>query len=105
MQHVDDICKSELNPSAVHYLTFAMSKRRSAGGCSRPYFGSIVMSSTPTATTFFIFVLYIVLVLVEELIGSRLPNLRIYLISHLEVDIKAVLSPLGFRTISFHDEG
>ena len=62
-------------------------------------------SHSPTATTFFIFVLYIVLVLVEELIGSRLPNLRIYLISHLEVDIKAVLSPLGFRTISFHDEG
>jgi len=63
------------------------------------------MSSTPTATTFFIFILHIVLVLVEDLIDSRLPNLRIYLISHLEVDIKAVLPPLEFRTISFHDEG
>jgi len=54
---------------------------------------------------FFIFILQIVLVLVEYSIDSRPPNLRIYLISHLEVDIKAVLPPLEFRTTSLHDEG
>jgi hypothetical protein len=53
-------------------LTFAMSKRRSAGGCSRPYFGSFVMRSTPTATMFFIFILQIVLMLVEDSIDQGL---------------------------------
>ena len=42
--------------------------------------------------------------LVEELIDSKLPNLRIYVTSRLQTDIKAVLGPLTFRGISLHDE-
>ena len=45
-----------------------------------------------------------VLMLVEELIDSKLPNLRICITSRLETDIKAILGPLTFRTISLHDE-
>jgi len=42
--------------------------------------------------------------LVEKLIVSRLPNLRICVTSRPEVDIKLVLGPLTFRLISLHDE-
>ena len=42
--------------------------------------------------------------LVEELIDSRIPNLRICVTSRPETDIKAVLGPLAFRSISLHDE-
>jgi len=42
--------------------------------------------------------------LVEKLIVSRLPNLRICVTSRPEVDIKLVLGPLTFRSISLHDE-
>ena len=45
-----------------------------------------------------------VLKLVEQLIDSRLPNLRICVTSRPEVDIKALLGPLSFRSISLHDE-
>jgi len=45
-----------------------------------------------------------VLMFVEELIGSQLPNLRICVTSRPEADIKAVLDPLTFRFISLHDE-
>jgi len=45
-----------------------------------------------------------VLMLVEELIDSQLPNLRICVASRPETDIKAVLDPLTFRSISLHDE-
>jgi hypothetical protein len=45
-----------------------------------------------------------VLTLVEGLINSQLPNLRICVTSRPEVDIKAVLGPLIFRSISLHDE-
>ena len=44
------------------------------------------------------------LVLVEKLINLRLPNLRICVTSRPEVDIKAVLEPLSFRSISLRDE-
>ena len=42
--------------------------------------------------------------LVEKLINLRLPNLRICMTSRPEVDIKAVLEPLTFRSISLQDE-
>jgi hypothetical protein len=45
-----------------------------------------------------------VLKLVEELIDSRIPNLRICITSRPETDIKAVLGSLAFRSISLHDE-
>jgi hypothetical protein len=46
-----------------------------------------------------------ILKLVEDLIDSRLPNLRIYVTSRPEPDIKVVLEPLTFRAISIHNEG
>jgi hypothetical protein len=45
-----------------------------------------------------------VLSLVEELIDSRLPNLRICVTSRPETDIKTLLEPMSFRSISLHDE-
>jgi hypothetical protein len=45
-----------------------------------------------------------VLTLVEELIDSQIPNLRVCVTSRPEVDIKASLDPLTFRSISLHDE-
>jgi hypothetical protein len=45
-----------------------------------------------------------VLRLVEELIDSRIPNLRICVTSRPETDIKGVLDPLTFRSVSLHDE-
>ena len=45
-----------------------------------------------------------VLVLVGELLDSQFPNLRICVTSRPETDIKAVLDPLTFRSISLHDE-
>jgi len=45
-----------------------------------------------------------VLMLVEELIDSQVPNSRICVTSRPETDIKGVLDPLTFRSISLHDE-
>jgi len=45
-----------------------------------------------------------VLMLVEDLIHSRLPNLRICITSRPEANIKYVLEPLSFRSVSIHDE-
>ena len=45
-----------------------------------------------------------VLTLLEDLIDSQLPNLRICVTSRPEADIKPVLEPLTFRSISLHDE-
>jgi len=45
-----------------------------------------------------------VLLLVEELIESKIPNLRICVSSRPETDIKAVLEPLAPHSISLHDE-
>ena len=45
-----------------------------------------------------------VLMLMEELIDSQLPNLRICVTSRPEVDIKLVLDPLTFRSVSLHDQ-
>jgi NACHT domain len=45
-----------------------------------------------------------VLKLFEELIDSHLPNLRICVTSRPEIDIKVLLEPLAFRSISLHDE-
>ena len=47
-----------------------------------------------------------VLALVEELVGLRLPNLRLCITSRLNVDIKNVLEPLTSTSnrISLHDE-
>jgi len=44
-----------------------------------------------------------VLVLVEELVDSQLPKLRICVTSRPETDVKAVLDPLAFHSISLHD--
>jgi len=40
----------------------------------------------------------------EDLVEEQLPNLRICVTSRPEVDIKAILEPLAFRSISLHDE-
>ena len=45
-----------------------------------------------------------VLALLEDLIDSQLPNLRICVTSRPEADIKPVLEPLTFRSVSLHDE-
>jgi hypothetical protein len=45
-----------------------------------------------------------VLTLMEELIALQLASLRICVTSRLEVDIKAVLDPLAFRSVSLHDQ-
>jgi hypothetical protein len=45
-----------------------------------------------------------VLNLIEELIASQIPNLRICVTSRPETDIKIVLDPLIFRSVSLHDE-
>ena len=45
-----------------------------------------------------------VLLLVKELVDLRLPGLYICATSRPEVDIRAVLEPLAFRSVSLHDE-
>jgi hypothetical protein len=45
-----------------------------------------------------------VLMLLEDLVGLQLPNLRICVTSRLEADIMPVLEPITFRSISLHDE-
>jgi hypothetical protein len=45
-----------------------------------------------------------VLKLMEELIDLQLANLRICVTSRPETDIKAVLEPLAFHSVSLHDE-
>jgi hypothetical protein len=45
-----------------------------------------------------------VLKLVGELFDLQLPNLRICVTSRPETDIKAVLDPLAFHSVSLHDE-
>ena len=47
---------------------------------------------------------YEVLQLVQELVDLRLQDLRICATSRPEVDIRAVLEPLAFRSVSLHDE-
>ena len=44
-----------------------------------------------------------VLILVEELVDSQVSKLRICITSRPETDIKAILDPLTFRSISLHD--
>jgi len=46
-----------------------------------------------------------VLNLIEELIKSHFPNMRICVTSRPEIDIKDVLDTLTFRSVSLHDEG
>jgi hypothetical protein len=46
-----------------------------------------------------------VLNLIEELIKSQFPNLRICVTSRPETDIKDVLDTLTFRSVSLHNEG
>ena len=45
-----------------------------------------------------------VLLLFENLVNSQLPNLRICVTSRPEIDIKPILEPLTFRSVSLHDE-
>jgi hypothetical protein len=45
-----------------------------------------------------------VLKLVEQLIELRFANIRICVTSRPEIDIKGVLEPLTFRSVSIHDE-
>jgi len=45
-----------------------------------------------------------VLMLVEDLVNSRFPNLHICVTSRPELDIKVVVQPLTFHSISIHDE-
>jgi hypothetical protein len=42
--------------------------------------------------------------LLEDLVQAQIPNLRICVTSRPEVDIKAILEPLAFRSVSLHDE-
>jgi len=45
-----------------------------------------------------------VLKLVEDLLESRLPNLRICVTSRPDTDIKVLLEPLSLHSVSLHDE-
>jgi len=45
-----------------------------------------------------------VLTLLENLVDSQLPNLRMCVTSRPEADIKPILEPLAFRSVSLHDE-
>ena len=45
-----------------------------------------------------------VLLLLEDLVDSKLPNLRICVTSRPETDIKPFLEPLTFHSVSLHDE-
>jgi len=45
-----------------------------------------------------------VLVFLEDLVESKLSNLRICVTSRPETDIKPILEPLTFRSVSLHDE-
>ena len=45
-----------------------------------------------------------VLMLLKDLVDSKLPNLRVCVTSRPELDIKAILKPLTFRSVSLHDE-
>ena len=45
-----------------------------------------------------------VLVLLEDLVDSKFPNLRICVTSRPETDIKPIIEPLTFRSFSLHDE-
>ncbi len=45
-----------------------------------------------------------VLMLLEDLVDSQLPNLRICVTSRPELDIKRILEPVASRSISLHDE-
>jgi hypothetical protein len=45
-----------------------------------------------------------VLKLLEELVNSKLPNVRICITSRPEMDIKLALDPLTFHSVSLHDE-
>jgi len=45
-----------------------------------------------------------VLMLLEDLVDLQLPNLRICVTSRPETDIKPVLEPITFRSISLHEE-
>ena len=44
------------------------------------------------------------LALLEKLMDGQFPNLRICVTSRLEIDIKVILGPLTFRSISLEDE-
>ena len=44
------------------------------------------------------------LTLLENLVDSRLPNLRMCVTSRPEADIRPILEPLTFRSFSLHDE-
>ena len=45
-----------------------------------------------------------VLTFLEDLVDSRFPNLRICVTSRPETDIKPILEPLTFRSVSLHEE-
>ena len=45
-----------------------------------------------------------VLGLIEDLVDSKLPSLRICVTSRPEIDIKPILEPLTFLSVSLHDE-
>ncbi len=45
-----------------------------------------------------------VLTFLKDLVDTQLPNLRICVSSRPEIDIKDVLEPLTFRSVSLHDE-
>ena len=45
-----------------------------------------------------------VLVFLEDLVDSKFPNLRICITSRPETDIKPILEPLTFRSVSLQDE-
>jgi hypothetical protein len=45
-----------------------------------------------------------ILALLEDLIDLQLPHLRICVTSRPEADIKPVLDPLAFRSVSLHEE-
>jgi hypothetical protein len=94
------------------YCDFRMTRRRTFVGLSHLYWSNFIINPTRTLTFFPIFIwntprVRSILAMEnssEELLDSQFPNLRIFVTSRPDMDIKAVLDPLNFRSISLHEE-
>ncbi|KAI0247815.1 hypothetical protein BJV78DRAFT_1363940 [Lactifluus subvellereus] len=123
IKNIEGMCKSGSASLAFFIVTSETTKRKTAEACYLPFFPNIVClkdileypgqapicvivdaldecpntSSTPSPREK-------VLSVVAELVGLRLPNLRICITSRPETDIDAVLDPLMSHSFSLHDE-
>ena len=88
----------------IDVLTYCLHKMLFAAAAHRPIYVIIDaidecpnISGLPTPRA-------ALLDLLEELVELRIPNLHLCITSRPEIDIKMVLEPLAYSTISLHDE-